>query len=61
MSATSSFDKQAFENELYEFIINRVNNVFPQLFINGGDILKAQRQMLQAMHFVIEETITQIA
>ena len=61
MSATFSFDKRAFENELYEFVTNRVNSVFPQLFTNGGDILKAQRQMLQAMHFVIEETITQIA
>ena len=61
MNNVTSFDKQAFENELYEFVTNRVNSVFPHLFNSGGDILKTQRQMLQAMHFVIEETITQIA
>lgn len=61
MSTTSSFDKRAFENELYEFVTNKVNGVFPQLLNNGDDILKTQRQLLQAMHFVIEETITQIA
>ena len=60
MSTTSSFDKRAFEDELYEFVTNRVNNVFPQLFNSGGDVLEAQRQMLQAAHFVLEETITQI-
>ena len=59
MSATS-FDKQAFENELYEFVTARVNSVFPQLFNSGGDVLKTQRQMLQAIHFVIEETLTQL-
>ena len=60
MNNVTSFDKHTFENELYEFVTARVNEVFPKLFNNGGDILKAQRQMLQAAHFVIEETITQI-
>lgn len=60
MSSVASFDKQAFEDELYAFVTARVNGVFPKLFDNGGDILKAQRQMLQAIHFVIEETVAQI-
>jgi hypothetical protein len=57
----TQFNKQAFEDELYEFVTNKVNSVFPQLLNNGDDILKTQRQMLQSIHFVIEETITQIA
>jgi len=58
---TTQFNQQAFEDELYEFVTNKVNGVFPQLLNNGDDILKTQRQMLQSIHFVIEETITQIA
>lgn len=57
----TQFNQQAFEDELYEFVTNKVNGVFPQLLNNGDDILKAQQQMLQSIHFVIEETITQIA
>lgn len=60
MNKVISFDKQAFEDELYEFVTNKVNGVFPQLFNNGGDVLKAQRQMLHSIHFVVEETINQI-
>lgn len=58
---TIQFNQQAFEDELYEFVTNKVNGVFPQLLNNGDDILKTQRKMLQSIHFVIEETITQIA
>jgi hypothetical protein len=54
------FDKQTFENELYDFVTSRVNKTFPQLSNSGSEILKAQRQMLQAIHFVIEEIINQI-
>jgi hypothetical protein len=57
---TIQFNQKAFEDELYEFVTAKVNAAFPELLKNGEDVLKAQRQVLQAIHFVIEETVTQI-
>jgi hypothetical protein len=57
---TTQFNKQVFEDELYKFVTDKVNAEFPELLKSGGDMLKAQRQILQAIHFVIEETVVQI-
>ena len=55
----NTFNKQAFEDRLYELATAEVNAVLPELVKIGGDVLKFQRQFLQAFHFVIEETVVQ--
>ena len=55
----TTFNKQAFEDRLYELATAEVNAVLPGLVKAGGDVLKFQRQFLQAFHFVIEESAVQ--
>lgn len=57
---TTSFNKQQFEDKIYEVVTSEVNNFFKKGDYNQSDALKTQRQMLQALHFIAEETISQI-
>ena len=54
-----TFNRQAFEDKIYEIATAEVNAVLPSLMSNGGDVLKFQRQLLQAFHFAIEEIVVQ--
>lgn len=53
------FPKQPFENKVYELVVNLMNEYFavPR---SDSEVLKATRQMLQALHFVIEEEVVQV-
>ena len=53
------FNKQQFEDELYNFVTARINAVYPELVKSGGDIGNFHRQFLQAVHFVVEESVVQ--
>ena len=55
----TTFNKQAFEDRLYEMTTAEVNAVLPGLVKTGGDVLMFQRQLLQAFHWTIEETVVQ--
>jgi hypothetical protein len=56
---STQFNKQKFEDKVYALVTAEVNEVFPTLVQTGGDILTFHRQLLQAIHFVIEETVVQ--
>ena len=53
------FNKQHFEDQVYALVVSLVNEYFstPR---TPTETIKALREMLQALHFVIEEEITQI-
>ena len=53
------FNQQQFANELYEFVTTRINAVYPELVRSGGDVGNFHRQFLQAIHFVVEESVVQ--
>lgn len=57
---TIQFNKQAFEDKIYELATAEINAVLPGLVKTGGDVLKFQRQFLQAIHYAIEESVVQI-
>ena len=53
------FPRQQFEDKVYELVVNTMNEYF-SIPGSDSDILKVTRQMLQALHFVIEEEVVQI-
>ena len=55
----STFNKQSFEDKIYELATAEVNAVLPSLMSNSGDVLMFQRQLLQAFHWTIEEVLVQ--
>jgi hypothetical protein len=53
------WNKNKFEDELYDFVTARINTVYPELVRTDGDVLKFNRELLQAIHFVVEESVVQ--
>ena len=53
------WNKPKFEDELYGFVTARINAVYPEIVRTDGDVLKFNRELLQAIHFVVEESVVQ--
>ena len=59
------FNRQQFEDELYEMVTRRINEFFIEVLKDEDKSLLAEafkfiRQFLSAMFFVINESVTQI-
>ena len=58
------FNPALFEEKIYAFVTQEVNNVFSELLTKGmagQDGVRVQKQMMEALHSVTEETVMQIS
>lgn len=58
------FDKERFEQSIYKLVTQEVNAVYSELFQKDTvqqEGFRVQRQIIQALHFIIEETVMQIS
>lgn len=59
------FNQKEFEEKIYFLVINEVNHTFSKLFSSSnkdelvGKAVKINRQIMQVLHYVIEEIVTQ--
>lgn len=54
------FNQQQFEDKVYELVTREINAFFNSREFVQADVINAQKQILHSLHFVIEETISQI-
>ena len=54
------FNQQQFEDKVYELVTREINAFFNSGKFAQAEIINAQKQILHSLHFVIEETISQI-
>jgi hypothetical protein len=54
------FNQQQFEDKVYALVTREMNAFFSGREPAQAEIVSAQKQILHSLHFVIEETITQI-
>ena len=54
------FNQQQFEDKVYELVTREINDFFNSGEFAQVEIINAQKQILRSLHFVIEETISQL-
>ena len=54
------FKQQQFEDKVYELVTREINDFFSSGEFAQAEIINAQKQILHSLHFVIEETISQL-
>lgn len=58
------FDQERFKKSIYKLVTKEVNAVYSELSNKNmvqQEGFRVQRQVIQALHFVIEETVVQIS
>ncbi len=59
------FNQQEFEEKVYWLVTDEVNHVFAELIASGdkdrlnGEAIRINRQIMQGLHYVVEEIVTQ--